>query len=80
MRAKGVSLAIFKVKDNRNLRVILLGPPGAGKGTQATRIAGELGVTHAASGDLFRENLRNETELACSPSPIWIEERSCPTM
>lgn len=45
------------------MKVILLGPPGAGKGTQAARIAGELGVTHAASGELFRENLRNETEL-----------------
>ena len=45
------------------MKVILLGPPGAGKGTQAARIADELGVTRAASGDLFRDNLRNETEL-----------------
>ena len=45
------------------MKVILLGPPGAGKGTQAVRIADELGVTHAASGDLFRNNIRNETEL-----------------
>ena len=45
------------------MKVILLGPPGAGKGTQAARIAGELSVTRAASGDLFRENIRNETEL-----------------
>lgn len=45
------------------MKVILLGPPGAGKGTQAARIADELSVTHAASGDLFRNNIRNETEL-----------------
>ena len=45
------------------MKVILLGPPGAGKGTQAARVADELGVTRAASGDLFRENLRNQTEL-----------------
>ena len=45
------------------MKVILLGPPGAGKGTQAARIAEELSVTRAASGDLFRENIRNETEL-----------------
>ncbi len=45
------------------VKVILLGPPGAGKGTQAARVADELGVTRTASGDLFRENLRNETEL-----------------
>lgn len=45
------------------MKVILLGPPGAGKGTQAARIADALNVTRAASGDLFRENLRNQTEL-----------------
>lgn len=47
----------------RQVKVILLGPPGAGKGTQAARIADALNVTRAASGDLFRENLRNQTEL-----------------
>ena len=43
--------------------LILLGPPGAGKGTQAERLEKELCLPHVASGDLFRENLRNETEL-----------------
>ena len=43
--------------------VILLGPPAAGKGTQATRLSGHLGLPHVASGDLFRYNLKNETEL-----------------
>ena len=45
------------------MKVILLGPPGAGKGTQAARIAENLQVTKAASGDLFRNNIRNNTEL-----------------
>ncbi len=45
------------------MKVILLGPPGAGKGTQAARIAEVLKVTRAASGDLFRENLSKGTEL-----------------
>ena len=45
------------------MNVILLGAPGAGKGTQAQLLAEWLGVPHVASGDLFRENLRNETEL-----------------
>ena len=45
------------------MQVILLGPPGAGKGTQAARIAEVLKVTRAASGDLFRENLSKGTEL-----------------
>lgn len=45
------------------MKVILLGPPGAGKGTQAARIAEKLQVTKAASGDLFRNNIRDKTEL-----------------
>ena len=45
------------------MKVILLGPPGAGKGTQAARVADAIGATRAASGDLFRENLRQQTEL-----------------
>jgi len=45
------------------MRLVLLGPPGAGKGTQAERLAQEFELPHVASGDLFRENLRNETEL-----------------
>lgn len=45
------------------MKVILLGPPGAGKGTQAARIAEKLQVTRAASGDLFRGNIINNTEL-----------------
>lgn len=43
--------------------IVLLGPPGAGKGTQAQIIAKELELPHISSGDIFRENLKNETEL-----------------
>jgi adenylate kinase len=43
--------------------IILLGPPGAGKGTQAQLISHELGLPHISSGDIFRENLKNQTEL-----------------
>ncbi len=43
--------------------IVLLGPPGAGKGTQAKRIAQRLDLVHVSTGDLFRENLKNETEL-----------------
>ncbi len=43
--------------------VVLLGPPGAGKGTQAQILAKEQGLAHVSSGDLFRENLKNQTEL-----------------
>jgi adenylate kinase len=43
--------------------VVLLGPPASGKGTQAAQLREALNLPHVASGDLFRENLKNETEL-----------------
>ncbi len=43
--------------------VILLGPPGAGKGTQAQRIAEHYGVPHISTGDIFRANIASGTEL-----------------
>jgi adenylate kinase len=43
--------------------IVLLGPPGVGKGTQAEIIAEKTGLPHISSGDLFRENVKNATEL-----------------
>jgi adenylate kinase len=43
--------------------IVLLGPPGAGKGTQADLIAEKFGLVHVSTGDLFRENLKKQTEL-----------------
>lgn len=43
--------------------IVLLGPPGAGKGTQAELISEKLGILHVSSGDLFRENRKLKTEL-----------------
>ena len=45
------------------LNLIMLGPPGAGKGTQAERLSARLRVPHIATGDLFREHLRQATPL-----------------
>lgn len=45
------------------LRTILLGPPGAGKGTQAFKIVEKYNIPHISTGDIFRENIKNGTEL-----------------
>ena len=45
------------------MRVVLLGPPGAGKGTQAVKLADKLGIPQISTGDLFRRNIDRGTEL-----------------
>lgn len=49
--------------STKALDIVLLGAPGSGKGTQAEQLCRELGLVHIATGDLFRENLKKETEL-----------------
>ena len=45
------------------MRLVLMGPPGAGKGTQATVVAGQLGIPHISTGDIFRANVSQGTPL-----------------
>lgn len=49
--------------DFQKTIIILMGPPGSGKGTQASRIAADMGIAHISTGDILRENIRNNTPL-----------------
>jgi adenylate kinase len=48
---------------SKGTRLLLIGPPGAGKGTQAERIGAHFGIPAISTGDIFRQNVKNETEL-----------------
>ena len=52
------------------MRLIILGPPGAGKGTQAERIAASQGIPAISTGDIFRYNIKNETALGLQVKEI----------
>lgn len=43
--------------------LVIFGPPGAGKGTQSDKLIDKYGFAHISTGDIFRENLKNNTEL-----------------
>ena len=45
------------------MKIIMLGAPGAGKGTHAGKISEKYGIPHISTGDIFRENIKNGTEL-----------------
>lgn len=52
------------------MKIIFIGPPGSGKGTQAKRLAGRFGIPHISTGDMLREAVADGTELGRQAAPI----------
>ena len=61
-----------------DLNLILIGPPGAGKGTQAARLRDDFGLTHIATGDLLRAHRERGTDLGLRAARYMAEGRLVP--
>lgn len=60
------------------MRLVLLGPPGAGKGTQAAKLTECFGIVQISTGDIFRWNIKNETELGVKVKEFLAEGKLVP--
>jgi adenylate kinase len=58
-----IGVGVAPKRDHKPPVIIFLGPPGAGKGTHAVRLSQTLKIPHISTGDLFREHIRNKTDL-----------------
>jgi adenylate kinase len=63
----------MEIKENLIMKIIMLGAPGAGKGTQAKQIAAKYEIPHISTGDIFRANIKNSTELG-KKAKIYIDQ------
>jgi len=62
MPVLGMGYALF-LRKGKDMKIIMLGAPGAGKGTQAIQLAHSFSIPHNTTGDIFRMNIKNHTEL-----------------
>ena len=60
------------------MKIIMLGAPGAGKGTQAKMIAEKYSIPHISTGDIFRANIKNQTELGMEAKKYMDEGKLVP--
>ena len=60
------------------MKIVMLGAPGAGKGTQAKKIAAEFSIPHISTGDIFRANIKNGTELGKKAKAFMDEGKLVP--
>ena len=60
------------------MRLILLGAPGSGKGTQAAYITDEYDLPHISTGDIFRENIKNKTPIGVKIIEVMDSGNLCP--
>lgn len=69
MREYSVDDRTYPAED-RSVRLLFIGPPGAGKGTQAERVAERLGIPHVSTGEMFRHHVANGSELGMKVEAI----------
>ena len=70
MKTSGLTAAGPKSAEQLDRAVIFLGPPGAGKGTQAKELAARYGVPHLSTGDMLREHIAKGTPLGVKARPV----------
>lgn len=69
MREYSVDDRTYPAED-RSVRLLFIGPPGAGKGTQAQRVAERLGIPHVSTGEMFRHHVANGSDLGMKVEAI----------